>query len=135
MSRTEILIIDDSAAFRQFVRRVLERHGSGSHCIREAPDGINGVRLALERLPDLIILDIGLPGLHGIEVARQLLTVSPHLRILFLSQESCPEIVEGALSAGAKGYVVKTDAGRELVAAVHEILLGGSYVSSRLTGS
>jgi DNA-binding NarL/FixJ family response regulator len=135
MRRTEILIIDDSAMFRTFVRNVLETdtHG-GSNGIKEASNGIQGVRLACELLPDLIILDIGLPGLHGIAAARQILSTAPRSRILFLSQESCPEIVEEALSTGAKGYVLKIDAAGELAAAVQAVLLDGSYVSTRVKG-
>lgn len=80
------------------------------------------------------ILDVGLPGLHGIEVARQILSAAPKARILFLSQESSPDIVQEALSTGAKGYLVKIDAALELAAAVRTVLLGGSYVSNRLSG-
>lgn len=135
MSRTEILIIDDSAMFRTFVRNALEIDASiTSDSIREACDGIQGLRLALELLPDLIVLDIGLPGLHGIAVARQILSVAPRSRILFLSQESSPEVVQEALSTGAKGYVVKIDAAGELAAAVRVVLLGDLYVSNRLSG-
>ena len=95
MRRTEVLVIDDSAMFRSFVRNVLETDAHGrSNSIREAGDGIQGVRLACELLPNLIILDVGLPGLHGIEVARQILSAAPKARILFLSQESSPDIVQ-----------------------------------------
>ena len=135
MSRTAILIIDDSAAFRTFVRNALETDSDmQSGTIREACDGIQGVQLALELLPDLIILDIGLPGIHGILVAREIFKVAPQSRILFLSQESSPEVVQEALSTGAKGYVVKTDAASELGPAVHALLLGDSYVSGRISG-
>jgi CheY-like chemotaxis protein len=135
MSRTEILIIDDSTTFRTFVRNALETDACmTSDSIREACDGVQGLRLALELLPDLIVLDIGLPGLHGIAVARQILRAAPRSRILFLSQDSSPDVVQEALSTGAKGYVVKIDAARELAAAVRAVLLGGSYVSSRLRG-
>jgi DNA-binding NarL/FixJ family response regulator len=131
MRRTEILIIDDSASFRTFVRNALETDvHARSNSVREASDGIQGVRLALELLPDLIVLDIGLPGLHGIAAARQIVSATPQARILFLSQESSPDVVQEALSTGAKGYVLKTDAASELAAAVHAVLLGGSYVSS-----
>ena len=135
MSRTEILIIDDAAMFRTFVRNVLEIDASMRwDSIREACDGIQGVRVALDLLPDLIVLDIGLPGLNGIAVARQILSVAPQSRILFLSQESSPEVVQEALNTGAKGYVVKIDAALELAAAVRAVLLGGFYVSNRLSG-
>lgn len=135
MSRPEILIIDDSAMFRTFVRNVLEIDASmTSDSIREASDGIQGVRLALERSPDLIVLDIGLPGLHGIAAARQILSAAPRSRILFLSQESSQDVVQEALRTGAKGYVIKIDAAGELAAAVRAVLRGGSYVSNHVKG-
>lgn len=133
--RTEILIIDDSATFRSFARNVLETDAHGkSNSIREACDGIQGVRLACELLPDLIVLDIGLPGLHGIAAARQILSAAPRSRILFLSQESSQDIVQEALRTGAKGYVLKIDAAGELAAAVRAVLRGGSYVSNHVKG-
>ena len=79
---------------------------------------IRPVQKAEELQPDLILLDIGLPTLSGIEAARRIRELSPESRILFVSQESSADVVRGALAEGAKGYVVKTDARRELLTAV-----------------
>jgi DNA-binding NarL/FixJ family response regulator len=76
---------------------------------------LEAVQKALELQPDLILLDIGLPRLNGIEVARRIRKVSPGSKILFVSQESSADAVQEALGTGARGYVVKTDAGTELL--------------------
>jgi DNA-binding NarL/FixJ family response regulator len=81
--------------------------------------------------PDLILLDIGLPTLNGIEAARQIRKLSPASKIIFVTQESSPEIVQRALNIGASGYVVKTDVGSELLAAVTVVLRGEHFVGSR----
>ena len=80
-----------------------------------ASDGLEAVQKAEELQPDIIVLDIGLPSLNGIEVARQIRKLSPKSKILFVSQESSAEMVQGALGTGAQGYVVKSDARRELL--------------------
>jgi two-component system nitrate/nitrite response regulator NarL len=84
-----------------------------------ASDGLEAVQKAEELQPDLILFDIGLPSLNGIEVARQIRKLSPKSKILSVSQESSVEMVQGALSTGAQGYVVKSDAGSELLAGVN----------------
>lgn len=100
----------------------------------ELSDGLAAVQKAEELNPDLILLDIGLPSLNGIEAARQIRKLVPTVQIIFLSQESSDEIVKEALSLGALGYVVKTLAGSELLSAVKTVLEGKQFVSTRLTG-
>jgi DNA-binding NarL/FixJ family response regulator len=78
------------------------------------------------------MLDIGLPGLNGIEVARRIQQLCPESRILFVSQEISEDVVEEALSTGALGYLLKADAGSELLAAVKSVLLGKKYVSKTI---
>lgn len=87
---------------------------------------------AKELKPDLIILDIGLPGQNGIEVARQILNAAPGTKILFVSQERSSDIVEAALRTGAYGYVIKANAGSELLRAVQMVLEGKRFISSDL---
>jgi CheY-like chemotaxis protein len=84
--------------------------------------------------PDLVLLDIGLPTLNGISVARRIRDASPDSKILFLTEESSPDVAEAALEAGGAGYVVKADAGRELLVAVKAVCEGRRYISSRLVG-
>jgi DNA-binding NarL/FixJ family response regulator len=102
--------------------------------VGEASDGLEGVQKAEELHPELILLDLGLPTLNGIEVARRVRKLSPHSKILFLSQESSVEIVQKALAEGARGYVVKIDAGRELLPAISAVLRGEQFVGSRFAG-
>ena len=95
----------------------------------EVSDGLEAVQKAEELKPDLILLDIGLPTLNGIEAARQIRKLAPESKILFLSQESSADVVQEALNLGALGYVVKADARRDLSDAVEAVLLGEQFVS------
>jgi DNA-binding NarL/FixJ family response regulator len=101
--------------------------------IGEASDGLEAVHKAKELQPDLILLDIGLPSLNGIEAARRICDLAPKSKIVFLSQESSPDIVRGALRLGAMGYVAKSNAGSDLLAAVEAIVQGKQFVSPGLT--
>jgi CheY-like chemotaxis protein len=100
------------------------------HVIGEVADGLAAVQKATQLLPDLVLLDIGLPTLNGIEAARQIRAVSPHSKILFVSQESSADIVQAALETGAQGYVCKIDAASELITALETIFLGRKYRST-----
>ena len=100
----------------------------------EAADGLEGLSKAQELQPDLVILDIGLPELNGIEVARRILNSAPATKILFVSGQRSSDIIEEALRTGACGYVIKPDAGRELVTALRAVLRGKRFVSSSLAG-
>jgi DNA-binding NarL/FixJ family response regulator len=95
--------------------------------VGEASDGLEAVQKALELTPDLILMDIGLPSLNGIEAARQILKLVPESKILFLSQESSAEVMQEALSLGACGYVVKVNAGIELIPAIDAVLSGKTF--------
>ena len=92
------------------------------------------IKLAQALQPDLILLDIGLPKLNGIEAARRIRELVPRSKIIFCSQESSVDIVEAAFSAGASGYVVKVDAGSELLTAVDVVLRGEQFVGRRFAG-
>ena len=98
--------------------------------ICEVSDGLQAVQKAEELQPDLILLDIGLPTLNGIEAARQILKLAPESKIIFLSQESSDDVVQEALRLGAWGYVVKTRAESELLAAVESVLSGKQFGSA-----
>jgi DNA-binding NarL/FixJ family response regulator len=128
-----ILAVDDFEPWRRFVSSALERQ-LGLQTLLEASDGLEAVCRAADLRPDLILLDIGLPTLDGIKAARRIRDLSPNSKILFLSEENSPEVAEAALKAGGSGYVVKSDAGRELSAAVKALIEGKRYISAKLVG-
>ena len=132
-SPVRILVVDDFEPFRRFIRSTLVKKPA-FRVIGEASDGLEAVQKADELQPDLILLDIGLPGLNGIAAARRMRRLSPQSKIVFLSQESSAEVVQEALNLGALGYVVKTHAGSALLAAVNAVLLGGPFISQGVSG-
>ena len=120
---SRVLIVEDSEPFRNFICSTLGKRPE-LQIVDQVSDGLQAVRRAEELRPDLIVLDIGLPSLNGIEAARRIRKLSPESKILFVSQESSADIVREALGTGASGYIVKTDAGRELLEAVSAVLRG-----------
>ena len=129
----QILVVDDYEPFRRFLRRKLQSRPE-LQIVREASDGLQAVQQAQQLQPDLILLDIGLPTLNGIEAARRIREVSPSSTILFVSENRSPDIAEAALSTGACGYVVKSDAAGELLPAVKAVIEGKHFVSASLAG-
>lgn len=125
------LIIEDFARFRRSAALILQQRAE-FQVIHEAADGLEGVQRAQELQPDLILLDIGLPKLNGIEAARQIRKVSPYSKILFLTQESAPEVMQQAFSVGGRGYLLKSNMDGELVLAVDAILQGKQFISGGL---
>jgi len=130
-SVVRVLIVEDFLPFRRFICSALGERPD-LRVIAEVSDGLEAVQKAAESKPDLILLDIGLPTLDGIKVARQVRKLSPESKIVFLSQESSADVVEEALSTGAWGYVVKTKAATELLAIVDAVISGKRPVSSLL---
>jgi CheY-like chemotaxis protein len=128
VSRVRVLVVDDYAPFRRFVSSTLGKNRQWQ-IIGEASDGLEAVQKAEELQPDLIILDVGLPTVNGIEAARRIRKLCPECKILFLSQECSPDVVQEAMSVGAQGYVVKSHAGSELVVAVDAVCQGRQFVT------
>jgi DNA-binding NarL/FixJ family response regulator len=126
-----VLVVEDNEPFRRFVRVTLSTKPE-LKIISEVSDGLEAVQKALELQPALIVLDIGLPSLNGIEAARRIRKLSPKSTILFLSQESSPEIVQAALCLGALGFVNKAHAAKDLLIAVEAVLRNEQFVSSAL---
>src|SRR6516225_2500012 len=124
------LVVDDHDPWCRHVCSVLKTQ-PGLQVIGEVSDGLEAVQKAQEVQPDLILLDIGLPTLNGIEAARRIRELSPQSKILFITQETSADVVQVALATGARGYVVKTDAGSELLSALDAVLQGETYVSTR----
>lgn len=124
-----VLVVDDFAAFRQFISSTLETIRD-LQLVGEASDGLEAVQKAGKLKPDLILMDVGLPSQNGIEAARQIRALVPKAKIIFLSQESSADVVEEALSVGASAYVVKVNAGIELVPALEAVLPERTFVSA-----
>jgi DNA-binding NarL/FixJ family response regulator len=122
-SSVRVIVVDDYEPFRRFICSTLEKNPE-LQIVGQASDGLEAVQKAEELQSDLILLDIGLPTLNGIEAARRIRKTSPECKILFVSQESSADVVQEALNLGARGYVVKTRAGSDLLAAVEAVLQG-----------
>jgi DNA-binding NarL/FixJ family response regulator len=129
-----ILVADDFPPWRRFVSSVILLKAPEWHIVCEVEDGLEAVKKAQELMPDLILMDIGLDRLSGIEAARQIRKIAPDLKMLFLSAFDSMEVVEEALNTGAGGYVVKLDAASELIEAVEAVCQGRPFVSSGIRG-
>jgi len=131
LSSIHILISDDYADWRRLLRLLLQARPEWQ-VIAETSDGLETVRKVEALKPDLILLDIALPNLNGIEAAGRIRQLSPSSKIVFLSQNNDRDVVREALSTGALGYVCKIDAEGELLPAVDAVLRGEQFVSSSL---
>jgi DNA-binding NarL/FixJ family response regulator len=125
----KILIVEDYKPFRRFICLALQQRAE-LQVIEEASDGLEAVQKAQELQPDLVLLDIGLPNLNGLEAGRRIRKVFPNSKILFLSQESSPDVVRAALNLGALGYVYKPRAQSDLLPAIDAVLGGKRFVGS-----
>jgi DNA-binding NarL/FixJ family response regulator len=130
VASVRILIVDDCEPWRRVVFKLLQEYPNWQ-VICEASDGVEAVQKSEELQPDLILLDIGLPRLNGFEAARQISKVAPCSKVLFLSENLCPAVVQAALCMGARGYVAKSDAAHDLLAAVEAVIGDRQFVSSR----
>jgi DNA-binding NarL/FixJ family response regulator len=128
-----ILVVDDHEPFRRFVCETLQQE-LRLQVIGEVQDGLDAVRQAEALQPDLILLDIGLPKLNGLEAARQISEIAPNAKIIFLTQESSTDVVHEAFEIGAWAYVIKVQAGQELLIALKAVMQGRKFVSSGLDG-
>jgi DNA-binding NarL/FixJ family response regulator len=115
-----ILVVDDHPIVRQGLKTLLEGH-SGWQVVGEASDGAEAVEKAKDLHPDVMVLDVTMPRMNGLEACRLLRRQSPDLEILFVTQHDSPQMMREALEAGARGYVVKSNAARDLLAAVEAV--------------
>jgi len=128
-----VLVVDDFERWHEFVLEILSKEPE-LEIIGRVGDGLEAVQQAKQLQPDLILLDIGLPTLNGIEVARRVREVSPASKILFVSENRSVDVAEEALNTGAGGYLVKSDAGSELLLAIKAVLEGKRFISATLAG-
>lgn len=126
-----VLVVDDHAVVRAGLRLLIDRE-DGLVVVDEASDANEAIFRALEHKPDVLLIDVTLPGESGIQAIPKLLAASPDMKILVLSMHDDPRYVREAFSAGASGYVLKEAADAEVVAAIREVAAGGSYVNPTL---
>ena len=128
----QVLMVEDFEPYRQFVKSSLAKMDGLQIAVSEATDGLQAVDQARELKPSLILLDIGLPKLSGIEAARQILAALPESKIIFLTQETSHDVMREALSLGAYGYVIKSRAATDLIPAVQAALDGKRFIGAGL---
>jgi DNA-binding NarL/FixJ family response regulator len=127
----KILLADDSRQYRGVIRQMLERQPD-IQVVAEVADGIAVVAAAAAHLPDLVLMDIGMPQLDGIGATRRILAQQPGARVLALSLHPEAQFVQTMVDAGARGYMLKEDPFPELLRAIREVAAGGTYFSSAL---
>lgn len=126
-----ILLCDDHALFREALAALLAQV-AGWQVVAQAGDGAEAVRLADAHRPDVAVLDVAMPGMGGIDAAKRIRAVSPATRVIALSMYADAHYRQGMASAGAVGYVLKNEAGAELVSAIRAVIRGETYVSALL---
>ena len=131
--KTSVLLVDDYEPWRRFERlNILTQ--DDLQIVGEAGDGDEAIRKSQELQPDIILLDISLPTFNGIEAAAKIAEVAPNSKIIFVSENRSPDIAEKALTTGAAGFVIKSDAARELLPAIKAALNGKRFISASLAG-
>jgi len=123
-----VLVVDDHAVIRRGVQGILSTYPEWDLC-GEADNGQDAIRLAGELTPEVVIMDVSMPGMNGLEATRIIHDVLPETKVLLLTLHSSSEFVRSAFRAGARGYVLKSDAENELVRALNVVIGEGTYVS------
>src|SRR5512134_179491 len=126
-----VALIDDHPIVRQGLRNLLQTEPSFA-VVGEADDGIAGVDLVQRVKPDVLVVDLMMPGLNGLDLIKQVLKGLPKLRILVLSMQSADSYVVEALNCGASGYVLKETGPSEIIEAIHKVVAGERYLSPKL---
>ena len=132
MSVTQILVVDDFLAWQHFVSVMLQGE-SDLQIVSSVTDGLEAVRKAKEIRPDLVLMDLSLPVMNGIDATRQILAHSPGTQVLLLSEHRDSDLIQSAFDVGACGYVLKSDSYSDLIAGIRAVLLGQPFVSRSLT--
>ncbi len=131
MGNLRIMVADDHEVVRKGLRSLLEAQPGWQVC-SEATDGRDVVKKAVELKPDIIVLDIAMPNLNGLEATRQLLKINPKAKVLVLTLHDSDRVIQEVLSAGAHGFVLKSDAARDLVSAVEALRQNRTYFTSKV---
>ena len=130
-SRIKLLIVDDHPVFRRGLRQIIEEHKEFK-IVGEAPDGKDGLRLAAELKPDIIVVDVDMPKLNGLQMARTLKKDQCPAPVVFLTMYKDEDVFNAALDAGVKGYVLKENTGEDIIAALLKVADGETFFSSAL---
>ena len=128
-----VLIVEDFEPFRQYISAKIEAQPN-LQIVGQVCDGGEAVLRSQQLQPDLVLMDVGLPTLNGIEAARRIQKVSPNTKILFVSENRSSDVAKEALRVGGLGYVVKSDAERDLLPAISAVLEGKRFVNATLEG-
>src|SRR5512132_3625054 len=131
MPKIRCLLVDDHTLFRQGVRRLLETE-SDFEVVGESPDAGDAVEKARELRPDIVLMDIGMPGLSSFEATRQIRRDRPETRVIFLSMYDDEDYLAECVEIGGSGYVLKDSPAEQLLTAIREVHRGGSYLTPRL---
>lgn len=134
MKKTRIMIVDDHKMIRDGLRALIARH-NGMEVIGESADGQNAVQASRQLSPDVVVIDIGMPELNGIEAARQITALKCKPRVIGLSMHADRRYVAQMLKAGASGYVLKDSAFEELLMAIQTVVRGQTYLSPQIAGT
>jgi DNA-binding NarL/FixJ family response regulator len=132
MAALNVLLADDHEIVRQGLRSILATV-RGCEIVGEVGDGRKAVAMAKELNPDVVILDIGMPLLNGLEATRQILKTCPRTKVLILTMHESDSLIQEVLDAGARGYILKTDAGRDLVTALESLRWNKTFFTSRVS--
>jgi DNA-binding NarL/FixJ family response regulator len=131
-SPLRLLLADDHEIVRQGLRAILEACPN-CQVVGEAVDGHQAMAMTKELNPDIVILDLAMPSLNGLDATRQILELYPHTKVLVLTMHESDSVIREVLDAGARGYILKTDAGRDLVAAVESLRRNKTFFTSRVS--
>jgi DNA-binding NarL/FixJ family response regulator len=126
-----VLIVDDHAFIRRGVQAILRQFPEWESC-GEADNGNDAIRMAAELKPEIIVMDVSMPGLNGIEASRAIRKAQPDSKIVLLTLHNSPDLVRSAFRAGVRGYLLKSDAEQELVKALRIVIGEGAYISPKI---
>jgi DNA-binding NarL/FixJ family response regulator len=130
--KTKVLIVDDHPVTRSGIRYILELNGQ-FNIIGEAKDGVDAIEKVSDKQPDIVIMDVSMPEISGIEATKHITKIQPDVKVIALSIHSGQKFVKEMLQAGAAGYILKDEAPEELISAIDKIIRGDIYLSSGVT--
>ncbi len=131
MTTMRVLIADDHEIVRKGLRSILDGQKE-CQVVGEAADGRNAVSMAKDLTPDVVVMDLSMPSLNGLEATRQILKMRPQTKVLILTMHESDPLIREVLDAGARGYILKTDAGRDLLAAIEALRRNKTFFTSRV---